>query len=621
MNPRLEKHLKAFDLDEKFYKTMTRLIKALLRTCDNADQLLSKIADKCYRSEKDRKLAKVQARQFIMAVFGGVDAVFKYGPEVAVGIMLKEQYPPSADDKKETLVKVEKIQKKNSVKFSALLHEPEEDIVKHPMWTRTLNQYLLGPTLGVGGTSKVKLAYDPKTKTKVAMKILKPKYANSADKEINILKKLNHKNIVKVYDCFSNVLYEEKRTTIFAVEYANQGELIEYLMYTSKFEDDLARWFFHNLTEGVGYCHSEKIIHRDLKHDNCLLGDNFVLKITDFGFATYCNENEMMNTAIGTAQYAAPEILKGREYTSAVDIFSMGVMLFIALAGSQPWRRADAKRDKWYKMVHKGDWENFFKYHQRSHKFTANQKTILKGLLEPNPEDRWKLNDIKRSKWLNGNKISQDEAAMRLQKRKRIVDRKKFKEMKPGVQKTRKAVGIFSDRRPYVYFQPTPCLSFVTCKRPQWVLEDIANVIENMKGITNEDKEKFKLSFFVTKLVDTGRYLNKKTKEKEYEKVRVCGTVQMWTQPGQRLAFEDKEKICRTIAEGKDSMSEGAKDGVSKNIPAIRSIAVFRPEGGFETKFLFPGIYSDILEALPADVISLEVFDEDAKEDEDFDCM
>merc|ERR1719317_1141506 len=158
--------------------------------------------------------------------------------------------------------------------------------------------------------------------------------------------------------------------------------------------------------------------------------------------------------------------------------------------------------------------------------------------------------------------------------------------MKPGVQKTRKAVGIFSDRRPYVYFQPTPSLSFVTCKRPQWVLEDIANVIENMKGITNEDKEKFKLSFFVTKLVDTGRYLNKKTKEKEYEKVRVCGTVQMWTQPGQRLAFEekeyekvrvcgtvqmwtqpgqrlafeDKEKICRTIAEGKDSMSEGAKD-------------------------------------------------------------
>jgi len=582
------KHLKAYKLDERVYRKMIKLINGLVSTCDNTDQLLVKVAAKCYGKEKDRKLAKLQARQFIDAVFGGVDPVFKHGPEAAVEVMLDEHF------------KKPKVQKKTSLKFSALLHEPEEDIEKHPMWTKRLKQYLLGPTLGVGGTSKVKLAYDPKTKVKVAMKILKPKYAHSADKEINILKRLNHKNIVTVYECFSNVLYEEVKTTIFAVEYANQGELIEYLMYTSKFEDDLARWFFTSLTEGVEYCHGQNIIHRDLKHDNCLLGDNFVLKITDFGFATYCKENELMKTAIGTAQYAAPEILKGKKYTDSVDIFSMGVMLFIALAGSQPWRKADPKRDRWYKMVAVGEWDSFFKYHERSHKFSPCQKTILKGLLEPIPKNRWTFPDIKRCKWFNGNNISQDEVSMRLQKRKRVVDRKKFKAMKPAVKVSRKDVGMFSRVRPYDYFQPMPCLSFVTSKRPEWVLEDIMDVIvTKMKGtITQEFPKKYKLQFFVTKLVDTGAYCSK-TKEKEYEKVAVHGTVQMWTQPGQ------------------EAILEAEAEGNVENLPAIKSIAVFRGEGGSETKHLFPNVYGNILKALPANIVSSEVFDEDTKEDED----
>jgi len=277
----------------------------------------------------------------------------------------------------------------------------------------------------------------------------------------------------------------------------------------------------------------------------------------------------------------------------------MGVMLFIALAGSQPWRKACPKKDKWYKMVAVGEWENFFHYHERSHKFNDDQKTILKGLLEPNPKNRWKFSDIKRCKWSNGNKISQDEAAMLLQKRKRLVDRKKFKAMKPDVNKSRKNVDMFLNVRPFEYFQPMPCLSFVTSKRPEWVLEDITDVIVGkMKGvITQEYPKKYKLHFYVTKLVDTGGYCNE-TKEKEYEKFPVHGTVQMWTQPGQ-------EEILEAVAERK------------RGIPAIKSIAVFRAEGGCETKYLFPNVYGDILKALPADIISSEVFDEDTKEDED----
>jgi len=471
----------------------------------------------------------------------------------------------------------------------------------------------VGPTLGVGGTAKVKLAYNPETQTKVALKILKPKYADSAQKEINILKKLSHKNVVQVYDCFSNVRWDNTTTTVFAIEYASQGELIEYLMYTSKFEDDLARWFFVSLTEGIEYCHAQNIVHRDLKHDNCLLGENFVLKITDFGFATHYTD-ELMKTAIGTAQYAAPEVLRGKKYTDAVDIFSMGVMLFIALAGSQPWKKASAKNDRWYKLVHAGDWKKFFDYHQRSHKFTKEQKTIIKGLLEPKAGDRWTLEKIKRCQWFNGKRISQSEVASRLQKRKRTVDEKKFKAMQSRNKQTRRntenpeAEELFSKRLPYTYFQPPPSLSFVTSKRAEWVLEDIVDAIEALKGsVSQYDRERYKVSFEVTKNIDSGSN-NKETREKLYEKVQISASVQMWSHPGQGYAMEERDKIISSMEQ--KEMTDEDMEAIKKKLPDIKSIAVFRAEGGDQTKYLFPGVYSDILMSLPADVISRNEMDD-----------
>jgi len=606
MDPQLlENHLKTCKLDGKRFEKLLRLITVMTATSDTADDMLVKFADKCYGKEKDRNLAKIQAKTFIDVLFGSVDAILKYGPEAAVRKVLEDRQRKSSKSETANCITAEVLHKAQSEDFIPHLHEGKEaDIEDHPMWTRKLNHYLVGPTLGVGGTAKVKLAWDPKTRTKVALKILKPKYADSAQKEINILKKLNHKNVVQVYDCFSNVMWDNTLTTVFTIEYANQGELIEYLMYTSKFEDDLARWFFISLTEGVEYCHSQKIVHRDLKHDNCLLGEDFVLKITDFGFATHYTD-ELMKTAIGTAQYAAPEVLRGKKYTDAVDIFSMGVMLFIALAGSQPWKKASAKNDRWYKMVHAGDWKKFFEYHQRSHKFSKEQKAIIMGLLEPKADNRWTIDQIKRCTWYNGKKMSQSDVASRLKRRKRIVDEKKFKAMK-SENKQRERRMIFSKRLPFTYFQPPSSLSFVTSKQAEWVLEDIMDVIKVLKGsITEHKSEKYKVSFEVSQSIDTGG-IDKESREKLYEKVRVRASVQMWTHPGQKYAIEEREKIISAMEERKETMTEE----VRKKLPKIQSIAIFRAEGGDQTKFLFPGIYSDILVRLPADVVSRNEMDD-----------
>merc|ERR1712060_782195 len=113
------------------------------------------------------------AQMFIDTLFGGPDAVMKHGPEDAVSRVLKGRN--STHSNTAMPIKVEIIQKVSSSKFNANVHEVDDsDIENHPMWTRRLMQYLVGPTLGVGGTAKVKIAYDPKTRKKVALKIVKP---------------------------------------------------------------------------------------------------------------------------------------------------------------------------------------------------------------------------------------------------------------------------------------------------------------------------------------------------------------------------------------------------------------------------------------------------------------
>jgi len=611
MERRLEKHLRKCKLTVKSYNKLISKINAMLPTCETRDDFMVKFANKCYRKEPDRKLAMKQAKGFLESLYGNIDILISKGPEVAIEIHLKSRVKKT--------IQVEEISYQSSSTTSHLLDpEDEKSIENHPMWTKRLKHYLLGPTLGMGGTSRVKLAWDENTKKKLAMKILFPKFAKTAKKEIKILRELHHKNIVKVYDCFDHVIWDNNETSVFAIEYAEHGVLIEYLMYTSKFEGRLARWFFTSLTQAVKYCHQRNIVHRDLKHDNCLLGKNFVLKITDFGFATHYYDEEMMKTQIGTAQYAAPEILMKEKYTNKVDIFSMGVMLFMALTGSQPWRMADYKTDRWFHMVQAGKWKEFFQYHGKrsNHVFKEDQKNILMGLLEPDPDERWTIHDIEKCIWYNRSSYDQREVAARLQERKRAVDEKRRTAMKLGGEKVRKSVSIFSLKLPYVYFQPPPPLSFVILENPAWVLEYILNAIDDMKGsIEYLDKKKFKCTFHVNKMVDIGM-LHKQTKKKQFYKIRVPASVQIWTLPGQQKAIAQRTKMLAAISEGENKFSDEQKDSIKKSSPQIKCIVVFRSEGHSEAKFYFPSIYSDILLRLPAEIICKDViYDDHIKEE------
>lgn len=581
------RHLKRWRVDERGWALLVSKINQILETCSTSETLIVKFAEKCYSKASDRELAAKHSKVFLEAVFGNIDTLLLEGPEAAVDIVVfgcKKQKP---------LWKVK----------------------------YRLKHYKVGPTLGNGTNSEVKLGWNLEQKKEVALKIMKLSTRNSryALAENSMIKNLNHRNIIEVYEIFETVRLDNRKTTVLAIEYARNGDLIDYVVYTPKFDDKLARWFFSSLVEGVEYCHSKNIIHRDLKYDNCLLGENFVLKISDFGFATYYY-NEMMSTSIGTRQYAAPEVLAEDQYTDAVDIFSMGVMLFIAISGSLPWRLANHRKDKWYRWVHNGKWDEFFQYHERrKHKFTEEQKTILMGLLEPNPKRRWRFENIKKSKWYQGQRITQCNVASQMRRRKRLVDEKKFKAMKARPEANRKAMAmdIFSKKFPDIYFQPIPALSLITDERAEWVLDDIANVIigKLMGTIENMDKNNYKITFRVNKLVDTGRYIDKKTRKKELEKVRVAGSVQMWTIQGQQEFLDTRASFFKAVCEDKQNLTKQQKEMLHQNnIPIIKSLAVFRSEGGSEAKYLFPSIYSDILEGLPVDIISKDAYNDDMEE-------
>jgi len=185
---------------------------------------------------------------------------------------------------------------------------------------KTVGKYDLYKTLGQGAFGKVKYAINKETNEAVAIKYLDKEkiQANNMGvqikREISIMKKINHKNVIHVKDIFAT------NSKIFIVmELVEGGELFDAISKHGKFSEEKTRFYFCQLLEALTYCHSNGICHRDLKPENILLDRDGNLKISDFGLATlYVGDNseegssarrELLQTTCGTPNYIAPEVL------------------------------------------------------------------------------------------------------------------------------------------------------------------------------------------------------------------------------------------------------------------------------------------------------------------------
>lgn len=287
--------------------------------------------------------------------------------------------------------------------------------------------------LGKGGFSVVKKAYDGDTRKKVALKIMytdefqsqRERDVNIAQvhKEIKAMRALNHSHIIRLFGYDLNSTYDNRPCIVLVQELAQSGELFEYLMYTGKFEEPLARYVFQQFMEGLGACHQLGIAHRDLKPENVLLDKHFNVKIADFGFAYPFKRSEdivNMRTELGTRGYMAPEIAATRDYNHKVDYFASGVILFILIAGFPPFRRTD-NSDWWFDKLEKCKYNLFWMAHERKAAFSDDSKALMESMMCCDPANRTDLDGILNSNWLNGQKLTRDQFVATMQDRRRNV--------------------------------------------------------------------------------------------------------------------------------------------------------------------------------------------------------
>jgi serine/threonine protein kinase len=171
-----------------------------------------------------------------------------------------------------------------------------------------------------------------------------------------------------------------------------------------RFTEDMARFYFRQLVDGVLYCHQNGVCHRDLKPENLLLDENGDLKISDFGLSalyeggggngTDGTENSraaLLHTTCGTPNYVAPEVLADKGYDGrAADVWSIGVILYVLLAGFLPFD--EPTMSALFRKIQKAE----FSYPSW---FTPRVKNLLNRILVPDPETRITLVDIQRDDW------------------------------------------------------------------------------------------------------------------------------------------------------------------------------------------------------------------------------
>jgi len=205
--------------------------------------------------------------------------------------------------------------------------------------------------------------------------IIKRKQVDHTRAEKNILQKIQHPFIVKLYYAFQT---EDKLYMV--LEYVNGGELFFHLKSSGRFSAARAKFYAASFTLVLAHLHSFDIVYRDLIPENILIDENGFLKVTDFGLSKELTDpDEGTQTFCGTPEYIAPEVVKGQKHNKAVDWWSLGTLLFEMLAGLPPFYSEDVP--EMYQKILNG--KIVFPSH-----INGATRDLIKGLLEQDPVQR-----------------------------------------------------------------------------------------------------------------------------------------------------------------------------------------------------------------------------------------
>eukprot|EP00010_Vexillifera_abyssalis_P005818 CAMPEP_0201553284 /NCGR_PEP_ID=MMETSP0173_2-20130828/22743_1 /ASSEMBLY_ACC=CAM_ASM_000268 /TAXON_ID=218659 /ORGANISM="Vexillifera sp., Strain DIVA3 564/2" /LENGTH=348 /DNA_ID=CAMNT_0047963963 /DNA_START=14 /DNA_END=1060 /DNA_ORIENTATION=- len=263
--------------------------------------------------------------------------------------------------------------------------------------------YDVGREIGSGGFSTVHEATVKATGKKYAVKCIKKQSIEGEDikllkREIQIMKQLDHPNILKLFE-----VYEDDEVFYLVMELVQGKELFDKIVERGQYSEKDAAHIVRQILSAVEYLHKNDIAHRDLKPENLLSAGNAekeVIKIADFGFSKNFGEEKLM-TSCGSPGYVAPEVLTCESYDKSVDMWSVGVILYILLCGYPPFYadNAPALFKKIMEVQYDFDdpsWEEV----------SESAKELIRNLLVKEPEKRFTAAQCLKHIWVTGEDAS-----------------------------------------------------------------------------------------------------------------------------------------------------------------------------------------------------------------------
>ena len=192
--------------------------------------------------------------------------------------------------------------------------------------------------------------------------------------------------------------YEEPECFYLVMEYMAGGDVFDRIVSLTAYTERDARDLAKTLLKAVASMHLANIAHRDIKPQNLLLrrqDDHSNVKIGDFGFARRVHTPNSLTSRVGTPTYVAPEILKNIPHDQRVDLWSVGVVIFVLLVGYPPFLEDD--QAVLFDKIRMGEWS----FEEDDWKHISNDaKDLIRGLLCVDPKDRWTVDDALRCRWI-----------------------------------------------------------------------------------------------------------------------------------------------------------------------------------------------------------------------------
>lgn len=242
-----------------------------------------------------------------------------------------------------------------------------------------------------------------------AIKIIKKDKLNSEElsvvhDEVDIMGKISHPNCAQLHE-----MYETKKKLYMVMELLTGGELFDRIVAKGSYSEKEAADLIASVTGALKYLHGIGVVHRDMKPENLIYAtkrDDSAIKITDFGLAKFREaegngKGSGMHTACGTPGYVAPEVLKNEAYGPEVDMWSLGVILYILLCGFPPFYHESTAA--LYKQIKKGAYDFPDPYWTE---ISADAKDLVTRLLNIDPKKRYKPKDVLAHAWIAGDGAS-----------------------------------------------------------------------------------------------------------------------------------------------------------------------------------------------------------------------